>query len=92
MNSMKPCVLMEVFAMSFLFAAVAPGDDSPATGPLRVCRDNPRYFADGSGKAIYLTGAHSWSDLKDVGNSDPAPHRRSGHRSSSCRHPEKGRA
>ncbi len=59
--------------MSFLFAAVAPGDDSPATGPLRVCRDNPRYFADGSGKAIYLTGAHTWSDLKDMGKSDPPP-------------------
>jgi len=44
---------------------------SQATGPLKVHPDNPRYFADGSGKAIYLTGAHTWSNLKDMGRTDP---------------------
>ena len=32
---------------------------------------NPRYFADGSGRAIYLTGSHTWSNLQDQGPKDP---------------------
>jgi hypothetical protein len=31
-----------------------------AQGPLRVHPTNPRYFTDGSGKAVYLTGSHTW--------------------------------
>ena len=45
----------------------------PATGPLRVLKENPRYFTDGSGKAIYLTGAHTWANLQDMGFTDPPP-------------------
>jgi len=26
---------------------------------------NPRYFTDGSGKAIYLTGSHTWNNLQN---------------------------
>ncbi len=36
-----------------------------ATGPLKVHATNKRYFTDGSGKAIYLTGSHIWYNLKD---------------------------
>jgi len=46
---------------------------TPAAGPLRVHGDNPRYFTDGSGRAIYLTGAHVWSNLVDMGPGDPPP-------------------
>ena len=35
--------------------------------PLRVLSSNPRYFTDGSGKAVYLTGSHTWSNLQDSG-------------------------
>ena len=42
-------------------------------GPLRVHPKNPRYFTDGSGKAIYLTGSHTWSNLQDQGAKDPPP-------------------
>jgi hypothetical protein len=52
----------------------------PAKGPLRVLKSNPRYFSDGSGKAIYLAGSHSWWNLQDNGirlisaeNQDPPP-------------------
>lgn len=38
----------------------------PAKGPLRVHPKNPRYFADGTGKAVYLTGAHTWNILPDM--------------------------
>lgn len=37
----------------------------PAMGPLKVHPFNPRYFTDGSGKAIYLTGSHHWHNLQD---------------------------
>ncbi len=49
-------------------AAVA----APATGPLRVLTSNPRYFTDGSGKAVYLAGSHSWCNFAtDQGKHDP---------------------
>jgi hypothetical protein len=32
---------------------------------------NPRYFTDASGKAIYLAGAHTWSNLLDRGTLSP---------------------
>src|SRR5262245_4744640 len=38
-----------------------------ATGPLRVDPANPRYFTDGSGRAIYLTGSHTWDARQDMG-------------------------
>jgi hypothetical protein len=42
-------------------------------GPLRVHPQNSRYFTDGSGRAIYLTGSHTWSNLQDQGPKDPPP-------------------
>jgi hypothetical protein len=47
-----------------------PGYDpkpAPAKGPLQVHPENPRYFTDGSGKAIFLTGAHTWANFQDIG-------------------------
>lgn len=38
---------------------------TPATGPLRVHPTNPRYFTDGSGKAIYLTGLQGGWEMQD---------------------------
>lgn len=48
-----------------------------ATGPLRVHPANPRYFTDGttnaegSLKAVYLAGSHTWANLIDRGPADP---------------------
>ena len=42
-------------------------------GPLRANPRNPRYFTDESGRAIYLTGSHTWNNLQDMGKSDPPP-------------------
>ena len=65
------------------FAQQVPVEQTPrgpAQGPLRVLKSNPRYFSDGSGKAIYLAGSHSWWNLQDNGirlmsaeNQDPPP-------------------
>jgi hypothetical protein len=40
-----------------------------ATGPLRALAANPRYFTDGSGKAILLTGSQTWNDMQDEDSS-----------------------
>jgi hypothetical protein len=40
------------------------------TAPLRALATNPHYFTDGSGKAIYLTGSHTWNDFQDWGTND----------------------
>ena len=55
-----------------LFSALI-SDAQPATGPLRICQANPRYFTEESGKAIYLTGSHTWPNLVDLGPTDPPP-------------------
>jgi len=50
---------------------LVPVRAAKATGPLHVNPANPRYFTDGSGKAIYLTGSHTWANLMDRGQSNP---------------------
>ncbi len=47
--------------------------NSIINGPLRVNPANGRYFTDNSGKAIYLTGSHTWSNLQDNGQNFPPP-------------------
>jgi hypothetical protein len=42
-----------------------------ASGPLRKNPANGRYFTDGSGKAIYLAGSHTWANLLDRGQLNP---------------------
>src|ERR1700722_1551908 len=39
-----------------------------AKGPLRILDANPRFFTDGSGKAIYLAGSHTWWNFQDNGH------------------------
>jgi hypothetical protein len=34
---------------------------------------NPRYFQNESGQAVYLTGSHTWSNMQDNGTVDPPP-------------------
>jgi hypothetical protein len=47
------------------------GTNVSAKGPLSVNRVNPRYFSDGSGRAVYLTGAHTWANLQDGDRLEP---------------------
>lgn len=35
------------------------------SGPLHPHPDNPRYFTDHTGKAIYLTGSHTWATFQE---------------------------
>ncbi len=49
-------------------ASVSGDNSSPANGPLRVLASNPRYFTDGTGKAIFLAGSHTWWNFQDNGH------------------------
>jgi hypothetical protein len=40
---------------------------NPITVPLKALATNPNYFTDDTGKAIYLTGSHTWNNLQDWG-------------------------
>jgi len=46
-------------------APIVQTNVTPAKGPLRVHPTIPRYFTDGSGKAILLTGSHTCGNLQD---------------------------
>jgi hypothetical protein len=71
MNMKHPlcCIVFSTLAV-VLLAGLVRGQDSPR-GPLRVCEGNPRYFSDAGGRAIYLTGSHTWNNLQDMGPTDP---------------------
>jgi hypothetical protein len=42
----------------------------PIKVPLKALTTNPNYFTDGTGKAVYLTGSHTWNTLQDWGTND----------------------
>jgi hypothetical protein len=58
-----------LLGVAALTASAVAGQASggAATGLLRVHPRNPRYFTDGSGKAVYLTGSHTWSVFQSMG-------------------------
>jgi len=76
---MKTNLSKVVLTSAILFLAVTALTAAPVTGPLRVHPTNARYFTDGtrnpdgSLKAVYLTGSHTWANLIDRGPSDPPP-------------------
>jgi hypothetical protein len=64
--------LLRLTLISLLtLANAAESQSQAAKGPLRISKDNPRYFTDGTGKAIYLTGSHTWNNFQDMGPTDP---------------------
>ncbi len=69
--------LIPLFVMTQAMMIAPLGFANDAMGPLYIHPDNPRYFTngattpDGSLKAVYLTGSHTWDNLVDMGESDP---------------------
>jgi hypothetical protein len=39
------------------------------SSPLRVSATNPHFLVDASGRAVYLSGSHTWDDLQDLSQS-----------------------
>ncbi len=52
--------------ITILQSCEAPDQQGTNPGPLRISKENPRYFTDNNGKAIYMTGAHTWNNLVDM--------------------------
>jgi len=42
-----------------------------SSAPLRTHPANPRYFCDSTGKPVYLTGSHTWSNLQEYDSDSP---------------------
>lgn len=42
-------------------------------GVLKHLPSNPRYFTDNSGKAIFLTGSHTWENFQDMSSKEGRP-------------------
>src|SRR5918911_3344720 len=55
------------------FAPLTRESLNPISRTLRVDPLNKRYFMDGNGKVILLSGSHTWSNLQDNGGSFPPP-------------------
>ena len=70
-----PSARRSFFRAALLAGALLALHDTPShaqtLGPLRAHPENPRYFADSSGKAILLAGSHTWPTLVDMGPTDP---------------------
>ena len=66
----RPCVhrLLSSDRISVSPIMLSNSDQSVITGPLRVDPANLRYFTDGNGKAIFLTGSHTWDNFQDMGS------------------------
>lgn len=62
-----------IFLILLLFTMHSIRDASaqnPVTSPLTVLSANPNYFTDGTEKAVYLTGSHTWNTMQDWGTGD----------------------
>ncbi|MCK4966724.1 hypothetical protein KAS50_06820, partial [bacterium] len=60
--------IISIFILALIFSCSTA---EHKMGPLSVHPGNPRYFADGNGNAVYLTGSHTWANLVDISPSDP---------------------
>lgn len=58
-------------AQNIIFLPTTLVSGSRTAGPLRVSTTNPRYFADPTGRIVYLTGSHIWMNLQDYGDKYP---------------------
>jgi len=67
-NTLLFAALTAVFAVFFWEAGNV---EAAINGVLRVHPANQRYFTDNSGKAIYLTGSHTWSNFVEEPTETP---------------------
>src|SRR5438045_3624570 len=68
------CLVFPALAPVFSPIRAAMPQSTPITNVLKAHSTNPNYFTDGSGRAIYLTGSHTWNNFQDWGTDDsPEP-------------------
>jgi uncharacterized protein YjdB len=54
-------------------SSITVSTNASSPGLLHVSTDNRRYFADPSGRVVYLTGSEYWKTIQDDGPSNPPP-------------------
>jgi hypothetical protein len=59
--------------VSISVGGIAKATEPLSMGSLRVSQVNPRYFTNGSERAIYLTGSHTWANLQEIKASPDVP-------------------
>ena len=72
---MKLSSLARIFA-GLVFVAPTTGlavAADRASGPLVVHPKNPRYFSDAAGRAVFLTGSHTWANIQERGIAGETP-------------------
>ena len=73
------CATIPFFGLTDLVRGASPlaisaSTSGAITAPLSALSTNPNYFSDGAGKAVYLTGSHTWNDFQDWGTNEfPVP-------------------
>jgi hypothetical protein len=72
---LKPDKVRTLFSILILsFLPMAQGATGSITAPLRTSTNHPNYFMDANGRAVYLTGSHTWNNFQDWGTDDsPQP-------------------
>jgi hypothetical protein len=60
-------MIARMLGISLLVLAPRVFASGPISVPLAALPTNPNYFTDGSGKAVYLTGSHTWNTVQDWG-------------------------
>ncbi len=58
--------MYSIFALTSCSDSSLGNSRENAVGPLVIDSSNPRYFSDGNGKTVYLTGSHTWSNLQKI--------------------------
>ena len=73
MNRLKSPLLCSIVLATACMTCrgASPPATRPVNSPFRILKQNPRYFTDSSGRAILLTGSHTWDSLQDMGEADP---------------------
>ncbi|HUT32120.1 MAG TPA: DUF6298 domain-containing protein [Planctomycetota bacterium] len=67
------CVRMVAGVLTWACAVSTALGAERATGPLKVHPANPRWFADGAGRAVWLTGSHTWAGRQERGVEGTTP-------------------
>ena len=60
-------------ALAFVACQGSPAGPNPLSGGVLRVGSSPYFFTDGSGRAVYLTGSHTWMNFQDVSFTDPPP-------------------
>ena len=60
-------------SVSATAAGAHEGERVSAKGPLRIDPGNPRWFIDGTGRAVVLVGSHTWANRQERGIEGKTP-------------------